>query len=36
VDQDSAIPLQLAARWLAETDETLRAIRDELPAPGKP
>jgi hypothetical protein len=34
--QVSAIPLQLALRWLAETDETLRAIRDELPAPGKP
>jgi hypothetical protein len=38
VDADSAdaIPARLAARWLAETDEALRAVRDELRAPGKP
>jgi uncharacterized membrane protein YccC len=30
------IPQQLAMRWLAETDDKLRAIRNELPAPGKP
>jgi uncharacterized membrane protein YccC len=36
VDDDSAMPLRLAVRWLAETDQTLRAIGDELPAPGKP
>jgi hypothetical protein len=35
-DPFDAIPLRLAIRWLAETDEALRAIRDELPAPGKP
>jgi uncharacterized membrane protein YccC len=31
-----AIPARLAARWLAQTDDVLRAIRGELPAPGKP
>lgn len=36
VGQDSDIPLQIAVRWLAETDDALRAIRAELPAPGKP
>lgn len=30
------IPLQLAVRWLGETDQALRAIRGELAAPGKP
>jgi uncharacterized membrane protein YccC len=35
-EQVDAIALQLAVRWLAETDDALRAIRDELPAPGKP
>jgi uncharacterized membrane protein YccC len=35
-NQPDAIPLQLAIRWLAETDQALRAIHDELPAPGKP
>jgi uncharacterized membrane protein YccC len=36
VDENSAMPLRLAVGWLAETDQTLRAIGDELPAPGKP
>ncbi|MGJ7916804.1 FUSC family protein [Massilia sp. LXY-6] len=31
-----AIPFQLAARWLVETDQALRAVRAELQAPGKP
>lgn len=35
-DGADAIPAHLAARWLAETDEALRAVRDELRAPGKP
>jgi uncharacterized membrane protein YccC len=35
-EQVDAIPLQLAIRWLMETDQALRAIHDELPAPGKP
>jgi|GEM_PF-5131213 len=33
---EAGIPLQLAVRWLGETDQALRAIRDELAAPGKP
>lgn len=37
VDEDAdAIPARLAARWMQETDDALRALRDELPAPGKP
>jgi uncharacterized membrane protein YccC len=35
-DGADAIPMRLAAHWLIETDHCLRAIRDELPAPGKP
>jgi uncharacterized membrane protein YccC len=35
-DGADAVPARLAARWLAETDEALHAIRDELRAPGKP
>jgi uncharacterized membrane protein YccC len=35
-DSADAVPARLAARWLAETDEALRAIRGELRAPGKP
>jgi uncharacterized membrane protein YccC len=34
--QPDALPLRLAVRWLADTDATLRAVRDDLPAPGKP
>lgn len=36
VAERDAIPLQLAVRWLGETDQALRAIREELAAPGKP
>jgi hypothetical protein len=32
----AGIPLQLAVRWLGETDRALHAIREELAAPGKP
>lgn len=36
VAERDAIPLQLAVRWLGETDQALRAIREELATPGKP